>query len=66
MDVLLAPEASAPLTAGASAPGPLGSILPGLLRAKKPERPPQPPAAAPLDHVWLLMLMLMRILFARD
>ena len=61
--------AGPPLTAGASATGPLGSIVPGLLLARKPERPPPaqpPPAAAALDHVWLLMLMLMRILFARD
>ena len=55
-----------PLNAGASATGPLGSIVPALLLAKKPERPPQPPTAAALDHVWLLMLMLMRIMFARD
>ena len=69
----------APLNAGASATGPLGSIVPGLLLAKKPELPkslkkaktksrqplaqPPPPVHAALDHVWLLMLMLMRIVF---
>lgn len=63
----------APLNAGTSATGPIGSLVPGLLLARKPELPKKPesrqplaqpaPATAGLDQVWLLMLMLMRIVF---
>lgn len=55
-----------PLTAGASATGPAGSIVPGLLLAKKPERVVARSAITAMDHVWLLMLILIHIAFGSE